>query len=146
MRMILRRIAFYVVTAIVAITVNFFIPRLMPGNPALAVLGRAQARETPQAIAALELQYLETPVCHGECRSVARHPGTDHDRVESLLDHRALLRLARDAVARVRRQAGAEGFSERRQQPDGIGDDAQMCKVEDRRIPVGVDRDDEVRP
>ncbi len=56
MRMIARRIAFYVVTAIVAITRNFFIPRPMPGNPALAVLGRAQARETPQAIAAAELQ------------------------------------------------------------------------------------------
>ena len=37
MRMITRRFAFYVVTAVVAITINFFIPRLMPGNPALAV-------------------------------------------------------------------------------------------------------------
>ena len=57
MRMITRRIAFYVVTAVVAITINFFIPRLMPGNPALAVLGRVQAQESPQAIAALEVQY-----------------------------------------------------------------------------------------
>jgi peptide/nickel transport system permease protein len=56
-RMITRRIAFYVVTLVVAITVNFFIPRLMPGNPALAVLGRVQSQESPQAIAALELQY-----------------------------------------------------------------------------------------
>src|SRR5580704_2660320 len=57
MRMIARRIAFYLVTAVVAITINFFIPRLMPGNPALAVLGRVQAQESKQAIAALELQY-----------------------------------------------------------------------------------------
>jgi peptide/nickel transport system permease protein len=57
MRMITRRIAFYLVTAVVAITVNFFIPRLMPGNPVLAVLGRVQAQESKQAIAALELQY-----------------------------------------------------------------------------------------
>ncbi len=57
MRMITRRIAFYIVTAVVAVTINFFIPRLMPGNPALAVLGRVQAQETPQAIAALEVQY-----------------------------------------------------------------------------------------
>jgi peptide/nickel transport system permease protein len=57
MRMILRRIAFYAVTAIVAITVNFFIPRLMPGNPALTVLGRVQSQESKQAIAALEVQY-----------------------------------------------------------------------------------------
>jgi peptide/nickel transport system permease protein len=56
-RMIARRITFYVVTTIVAITVNFFIPRLMPGNPALAVLGRVQSQESKQAIAALELQY-----------------------------------------------------------------------------------------
>src|SRR5580692_11645182 len=57
MRMISRRIAFYLVTVVVAITVNFFIPRLMPGNPALAVLGRVQAQESKQAIAALEVQY-----------------------------------------------------------------------------------------
>src|SRR5579859_169642 len=57
MRMITRRIAFYLVTAVVAITVNFFIPRLMPGNPVLAVLGRVQAQESRQAIAALEVQY-----------------------------------------------------------------------------------------
>jgi len=57
MRMITRRTALYVVTAIVAITVNFFIPRLMPGNPALTVLGRVQAEESKQAIAALELHW-----------------------------------------------------------------------------------------
>jgi peptide/nickel transport system permease protein len=57
MRMILRRMAFYLVTAVVAVTVNFFIPRLMPGNPALAVIGRIQASESTQAIAALEEQY-----------------------------------------------------------------------------------------
>ena len=57
MRLIARRIALYVVTAVVAITINFFLPRLMPGNPALAVLGKAQSAESPQAIAALEEQY-----------------------------------------------------------------------------------------
>jgi peptide/nickel transport system permease protein len=57
MRMMSRRITLYVITAIVAITINFFIPRLMPGNPALAVLGRVQAQESPKAIAALEVQY-----------------------------------------------------------------------------------------
>ena len=57
MRLVLRRIALYVVTAIVAITINFFLPRLLPGNPALAVLGKAQSAESPQAVAALEVQY-----------------------------------------------------------------------------------------
>jgi peptide/nickel transport system permease protein len=62
MRLIARRIALYAVTAIVAITINFFLPRLMPGNPALAVLGRAQSAESPQAVAALEVQYgVQTP-------------------------------------------------------------------------------------
>lgn len=57
MRLIARRIALYVVTAIVAITINFFLPRLMPGNRALAVLGRAQSAESPQAVAALEVHF-----------------------------------------------------------------------------------------
>jgi len=57
MRLVLRRIALYVVTAIVAITINFFLPRLLPGNPALAVLGKAQSAESAQAVAALEVQY-----------------------------------------------------------------------------------------
>lgn len=57
MRLIARRIALYVVTGVVAITINFFLPRLMPGNPALAVLGKAQSAESPQAVAALEVQF-----------------------------------------------------------------------------------------
>ncbi len=62
MRLIVRRIALYVVTAVVAITINFFLPRLIPGNPALAVLGKAQSAESPQAVAALEVQYgVQTP-------------------------------------------------------------------------------------
>jgi peptide/nickel transport system permease protein len=57
MRLVLRRIALCVVTAIVAITINFFLLRLLPGNPALAVFGKAQSAESPQAVAALEVQY-----------------------------------------------------------------------------------------
>lgn len=57
MRLIARRIALYVMTAIVAITVNFFIPRLMPGNPAEAAIGHMRSRVTPQTIRALDLQY-----------------------------------------------------------------------------------------
>ena len=37
MRVIARRLLFYIVTAILAVTVTFFIPRLMPGNPVEAV-------------------------------------------------------------------------------------------------------------
>jgi len=55
--MIARRIGLYVVTAFVAITVNFFIPHLMPGNPVLTLIGKMRSQVTPQTIAALELQY-----------------------------------------------------------------------------------------
>ncbi len=57
MRLVARRLALYLVTALVAITVNFFIPRLMPGNPVEAAIGQMRSRVTPQTIAALDLQY-----------------------------------------------------------------------------------------
>ncbi len=57
MRLLARRIALYLVTAVVAITVNFFIPRLMPGNPVEAAIGHMQARVTPATIRALDVQY-----------------------------------------------------------------------------------------
>lgn len=38
MRFALRRGGFYLLTAWVAVTINFFLPRLMPGNPAAAAL------------------------------------------------------------------------------------------------------------
>ncbi len=56
MRLLARRIALYLLTAVVAITVNFFIPRLMPGNPVEAAIGHMQARVTPATIRALDLQ------------------------------------------------------------------------------------------
>jgi peptide/nickel transport system permease protein len=57
MRLIIRRITLYLLTALVAITVNFFIPRLMPGNPVEAAIGHLQSRVTPATIRALDLQY-----------------------------------------------------------------------------------------
>jgi peptide/nickel transport system permease protein len=57
MRLIARRIVLYLLTAIVAITVNFFIPRLMPGNPVEIAIGHMQSRVTAGTIKALELQY-----------------------------------------------------------------------------------------
>jgi peptide/nickel transport system permease protein len=53
-----RRIGFYILTAIAAVTVDFFIPRVMPGNPVSAVLAKMQgAVITKQTIAALEVQF-----------------------------------------------------------------------------------------
>src|SRR5258708_33138368 len=57
MRLLTRRMALYLVTVVVAITVNFFIPRLMPGNPVEAAIGHMQSRITPATIKALDVQY-----------------------------------------------------------------------------------------
>ena len=57
MRVIIRRIGFYILTALAAVTVDFFIPRVMPGNPVEAVLAHLQGQVTPATIHSLELQY-----------------------------------------------------------------------------------------
>src|SRR5580700_3431039 len=58
MRTIARRLAFYAATAIVAISVDFFIPRIIPGNPVNAILAKMQgATLTKATIAALDEQY-----------------------------------------------------------------------------------------
>jgi peptide/nickel transport system permease protein len=57
-RVISRRIGFYIITAIAAITVDFFIPRVMPGNPVDAVLAKMQGEVvTPATVRALELEF-----------------------------------------------------------------------------------------
>ena len=58
MRVISRRISFYIITAIAAVTVDFFIPRVMPGNPVDAVLAKLQGQVvTPATVRALELEF-----------------------------------------------------------------------------------------
>ena len=55
MRFILRRrLGFFVLTLWAALTLNFFLPRLMPGNPALAMVAKFHGRLTGQALVALE--------------------------------------------------------------------------------------------
>ena len=53
---VLRRLAFYVLTAWAAITVNFFIPHLMPGDPVQNLIARQQGKASPQAVEALRAQ------------------------------------------------------------------------------------------
>lgn len=53
MRYIARRLGFYLIAAWAALTLNFVIPRLMPGNPAEAVMAQFHGRISPQAIHAL---------------------------------------------------------------------------------------------
>jgi peptide/nickel transport system permease protein len=54
-----RRIFFYLVTAWAAITMNFFIPRLMPGNPVQILIARfrGQGDITSRSIHALEVAF-----------------------------------------------------------------------------------------
>lgn len=57
MRYVLRRLVLFVITLWVALTVNFFIPRLMPGNPAEAMMARFRGRVNPAALKALESAF-----------------------------------------------------------------------------------------
>ncbi len=54
---LLRRLGFYLVTAWIAITVNFFIPRLMPGNPVDLVFNRIHHSISPAALHAFEIAF-----------------------------------------------------------------------------------------
>ncbi len=53
MRYILRRLGFYLIAAWVSLTLNFFIPRLMPGDPASAMFARFKGMLNPEAMAAM---------------------------------------------------------------------------------------------
>jgi peptide/nickel transport system permease protein len=57
MRFVLRRLGFFALTLWVALTLNFVLPRLMPGNPALAVIGKFRGGISPQAVKVLEAQF-----------------------------------------------------------------------------------------
>ncbi|WP_368497730.1 ABC transporter permease [Herbiconiux sp. A18JL235] len=54
MRFLLRRAGFYLVAFWVSLTLNFFLPRLIPGDPASRLLSRIQDRLTPDQIASLK--------------------------------------------------------------------------------------------
>jgi peptide/nickel transport system permease protein len=58
MRAIIRQLGFYLVTAIVAVSLDFLIPRLIPGNPVDAILSKMQGTTISKAtITALDLQF-----------------------------------------------------------------------------------------
>jgi peptide/nickel transport system permease protein len=52
-----RRIGFYLIAAWASITLNFFLPRMMPGDPADIVFARAQGRMTPESLQAMKKAY-----------------------------------------------------------------------------------------
>jgi peptide/nickel transport system permease protein len=53
MRYILKRLGFYLLAGWAALTLNFFLPRLMPGDPAAALFARFRGRLGPEAMQAL---------------------------------------------------------------------------------------------
>src|SRR5450755_3775447 len=57
MRFALRRLGFFALTLWTCLTLNFLLPRLMPGNPALAMMAKFHGRLTGQALKALEIAY-----------------------------------------------------------------------------------------
>jgi peptide/nickel transport system permease protein len=56
-RYALRRLGFFVLTLWACLTINFVLPRLMPGNPALGMLARYKGHVSGQALKALELAF-----------------------------------------------------------------------------------------
>src|SRR3954451_19453354 len=50
MRFVLRRLGFFVLTLWAALTLNFFIPRFMPGSPLDALRARTHNRLSPEAL------------------------------------------------------------------------------------------------
>src|SRR6202020_2809220 len=57
LRYALRRLGFFILTLWAALTLNFLLPRLMPGNPALAMLSKFHGELSPKALNALEILF-----------------------------------------------------------------------------------------
>ena len=57
LRFFARRAAFYLFTAWAAITINFFLPRFMKGDPISAYIARNQGRVSPDAIDSLRILF-----------------------------------------------------------------------------------------
>lgn len=88
MRFIVRRLGFYLVAIWVSVTINFFLPRLIPGDPAARLLARMGNQLRPEEITALRsvfgfsdaplvVQYVDYlgNILHGDLgRSISRFP------------------------------------------------------------------------
>jgi len=57
MRYVINRLGFLLLSIWAALTVNFILPRMMPGNPAEIMMAKFQGKMPPQALHALELQF-----------------------------------------------------------------------------------------
>jgi peptide/nickel transport system permease protein len=57
MKYLLRQIGIYLLTVWVSLTLNFILPRLMPGDPVTALFARMRGRLNPAAIEAIRAAY-----------------------------------------------------------------------------------------
>lgn len=57
MRYLFRRIGFYLITAWAALTLNFLIPRFMPGNPVELLISHFKGRISPAAVKSLSALF-----------------------------------------------------------------------------------------
>ncbi len=57
MRYYARRFGFYLLAAWAAITINFLLPRMMPGNPVEVLLARLKGHLSPQATRSLMIEF-----------------------------------------------------------------------------------------
>ncbi|MDQ3657657.1 MAG: ABC transporter permease, partial [Chloroflexota bacterium] len=57
MSYVARRLGFYLIAAWASITLNFILPRLMPGDPAATIMARFQGQARPEQIDAMRLAY-----------------------------------------------------------------------------------------
>jgi peptide/nickel transport system permease protein len=57
MSYLLRRLAFYLLTAWAAVTINFLVPRMIPGDPVLALISRFRGQMSTNAIESLYVLF-----------------------------------------------------------------------------------------
>jgi len=57
MKYLLRHIGLYILTAWASLTLNFLLPRTMPGDPVTALIGRMHGKFSPQQIEALKAAF-----------------------------------------------------------------------------------------
>lgn len=57
MKYLTRRIAFYLAALLVALSINFFLPRMMPGDPVELIFAGFQGRLDPSAIETMKITY-----------------------------------------------------------------------------------------
>ncbi len=57
MKYVLNRVGFLLISLWAAATINFFLPRMMPGNPVDSLIARFQGRISGSALHAIELQF-----------------------------------------------------------------------------------------